>query len=151
MLTSRLGTLQRLEVSEEIDLLALAAEEAARYDEVSVSGTSLTVQGDARLLRRVIRNLLDNAIRYGLPPIELSVAAGGENALMQVKDHGPGIAAADRDRIFEPFIRVQTSAPQEKSAGLGLALVRQIARLHGGDASVSEGSTFSVSLPRCGI
>lgn len=151
LLTSRLGAMQRLDVTEEIDLLALAAEEASRYDDISVTGASVTVQGDARLLRRVIRNLLDNAIRYGLPLVEVSVLADGARAMLRVKDHGPGIAVSDRDRIFEPFVRIQTTPPQEKSAGLGLALVRQIARLHGGDAAVTEASTFTVSLPRCGI
>jgi signal transduction histidine kinase len=134
LLASRLGATNTLDTVEEVDLLALAAEEAARYD-VEASGEPAVVRGDARLLRRAIRNLLENARRHGAPPIEVLV---GKNEV-QVCDGGAGVAPADRERIFEPF-------NSKRGTGLGLALVRQIARRHGGDARC-EGSCFYVTLP----
>lgn len=88
------------------------------------------------MLRRLIRNLLENARRYahGLP-IEASVTAlPPHGARLRVLDHGPGIAAAERERIFEPFYRpVSRRELPDGGGGLGLALVRQIARHHGGE------------------
>jgi signal transduction histidine kinase len=120
-----------LERSEEIDLLALAAEEAARYD-LEVQGEPAPMRGDARLLRRMIRNLLENARRHGAPPVEVRVKPGE----LRVCDAGPGVAEAERERIFQPFY-------SRRGTGLGLSLVRQIARRHGGEARC-EGSCFVV-------
>src|SRR5262249_3932927 len=72
-LASRLEVVKGLDVNEEVDLLALASEECARYDEVELEGQPVSVRGDPRLLRRMIRNLLENARRHGAPPIEVSV------------------------------------------------------------------------------
>jgi signal transduction histidine kinase len=151
LLSSRLEAMKRLEVSEEVDLLALAAEEASRYEDIAVSGTPILVKGDPRLLRRLLRNLLDNATRHGKPPVEVEVLGAGGSASLSVKDHGPGVDAADAGRIFEPFFRKGAPSGSDKGAGLGLALVRQIARLHGGDARLEGGSAFVISLPKCGI
>lgn len=145
LLSSRLDAMQRLDSLEDVDLLALAAEEAAHYDAVAVTGQPVTVRGDARLLRRLLRNLLENASRHGAPPVEVTVAAEGTNAKLTVADHGPGVDAADRDRIFEPFFR--STAGTAQGTGLGLALVRQIARRHGGEATVAD-AAFTVSLPQ---
>jgi signal transduction histidine kinase len=149
LLTSRLDAMQTLDAVEDIDLLALAAEEAARFDGVSVSGVSVTLRGDARLLRRLLRNLIENAERHGAPPVAIEIAIQRESTAISVFDHGPGIAAADRDRIFEPFYRAGNKIG---GSGLGLALVRQIARRHGGDvAPVSTGTGrtgFVVTLPK---
>jgi signal transduction histidine kinase len=134
LLASRLDAVTFFETKEEVDLLALAAEEAARYD-VEVRGEPAVIHGDARLLRRAIRNLLENARRHGAPPIEVLVKPGE----IRVCDGGAGVAPADRERIFEPF-------NSKRGTGLGLALVRQIARRHGGDARC-EGSCFYVTLP----
>jgi signal transduction histidine kinase len=134
LLASRLEALPALERTEEVDLLALAAEEAARYD-VEAQGEPFVIRGDARLLRRMIRNLLENARRHGAPPIELSVREGQ----IRVSDGGPGVPQAERERVFEPFY-------SKRGVGLGLALVRQIARRHGGEARC-EGSCFYVTLP----
>jgi signal transduction histidine kinase len=122
-----------VEVPEAIDLLALAAEEAARYEHSSVAGNSITVTGDRALLQRMVRNLLDNAERHGAPPVEVTVGLEGSYAVLTVSDHGPGIEERDRERIFAPFFRPPGS--KAGGAGLGLALVRQIARQHGGDAA----------------
>jgi signal transduction histidine kinase len=134
LLSSRLDAMERLDSIEAVDLLALAAEEAAHYEGAAVAGTPVTVQGDARLLRRLIRNLLENAKRHGAPPVEVVVQADASTATLSVADHGPGIAEADRARIFEPFFRKAGGA--SAGTGLGLALVRQIARRHRGDVTV---------------
>ena len=134
LLASRLDALSSLEVSENVDLLGLAAEEAARYD-VEAQGESFVIRGDPRLLRRMIRNLLENARRHGAPPIELSVRKGE----IRLCDGGPGVPQGERERVFEPFYSKQ-------GVGLGLTLVRQIARRHGGEARC-EGSCFYVTLP----
>lgn len=136
LLASRLDAVGELEVREDVDLLAVAAEEAARYDDARVSGAPVLVRGDPRLLRRLVRNLLENATRYGAPPVEVEVAREGARARLGVRDAGPGIAPAERDRIFEPFRRGRPT-PTAGGTGLGLALVRQIARRHGGEASLA--------------
>jgi signal transduction histidine kinase len=134
LLASRLDAVASLETVEEVDLLALAAEEAARY-ELEAQGEPTMMRGDPRLLRRMIRNLLENARRHGAPPIEISV----RKRELRVCDAGPGVPEAERERIFEPF-------NSRHGTGLGLALVRQIARRHGGEARC-EGSCFYVTLP----
>jgi signal transduction histidine kinase len=151
LLTSRLGAMRTLESVEDVDLLALAAEEASRYDDVVVSGSAVMVRGDQRLLRRIIRNLLDNAGKHGRPPIGVEVSRVGQQAVLKVTDAGEGVAPEDRERVFEPFYRRAKTAAGDAGAGLGLAIVRQIARLHGGDVSLQSGSTFAVALPGCGI
>jgi signal transduction histidine kinase len=136
------------ETGEPIDLLALAAEECARYD-CMAEGESVSVRGDPRLLRRLIRNLIENARRHGKPPIRVQVQAQAALAVLSVSDAGEGIPEAERERVFAPFHRLGSDAA---GAGLGLALVRQIARLHGGDASVAPSpeaaSCLRVTLPR---
>jgi signal transduction histidine kinase len=133
LLASRLDAVRALDVTEEVDLLALAAEEAARY-ELEVQGEPCSVCGDPRLLRRAIRNLLENAKRHGAPPVEVTVRKGE----VRVCDAGAGVPAADRERIFEPF-------HSKRGTGLGLALVRQIARRHGGEARC-EGNCFYLAF-----
>ena len=129
---------------EPVDLLALAAEEAARVGAVA-GGQALTIDGDPRLLRRALRNLLENARRYS-DDVEVAVDARG----VEVRDRGPGVPEADRDRIFEPFYRPQGHREGDGGVGLGLALVRRIAARH--DARVAAlpreggGSIFRFSL-----
>ena len=131
LLASRLDAVEGREADEEVDLLALAAEECARYDGAELDGEPVALRGDPRLLRRMIRNLLENARRHGAPPVELRVRRRAAGAEVSVCDRGPGVPAAERERVFEPFYR---HAAGESGAGLGLALVRQIARRHSGDA-----------------
>jgi two-component system, OmpR family, sensor histidine kinase RstB len=153
LLTSRLDASVELAGHEEIDLAALAAEEGARYDDCSVSGEPLTVRGDPTLLRRMIRNLIENAELHGKPPIEVSVmrqdrAGQDRQAVLCVSDQGPVIEASARERLFSPFYRIPGRSGA-KGTGLGLALVKQIARRHGGDASYDpeRGNAFVVTLP----
>ncbi len=150
LLASRLDAISDGQVSEEIDVLALAAEEAARFDDVVLSGDPVGVRGDPRLLRRLIRNLLENAQRHGKPPIELRVSEAQRLATIEVRDAGELLEGGDVDRLFEPFYR-RPGTTYGVGAGLGLSLVRQIAEHHGGTArcvSTREaGNCFVVALP----
>jgi signal transduction histidine kinase len=150
LLSSRLDALERLEHVEDVDILALSAEEAARFEHASVAGAAVTVKGDPRLLRRLIRNLIENAERHGKPPIEIEVAAEAGVARLTVTDHGQGVPESERARIFEPFFRASAAGEARPGAGLGLALVRQIARRHKGEATIeptASGTAFVVRLP----
>jgi signal transduction histidine kinase len=151
LLASRLDA--RAEAGElvPVDLLALVAEEAARSGAETL-GEPASVRGDPRLLRRLVRNLLENARRHGGgTPVEASVARlGAGGARLRVADRGPGVPEAERERIFEPFYRPPGSAESGAGYGLGLALVRQIARAYGGDARClardGGGTVFEVTL-----
>jgi signal transduction histidine kinase len=148
LLASRLDVATTLDNPEEVDLLGLAAEECARFDDCSVEGHPVTVRGDPRLLRRMIRNLVENGERHGTRPIRVEVRSDGDGAVMDVIDAGEGVPESERDHIFTPFHRLRSDV---RGAGLGLSLVRQIARLHGGDAVVAPRpgapSCFRVTLP----
>jgi signal transduction histidine kinase len=139
LLASRLDAVERLEAAETLDVTALAAEEASRYD-TEVEGAAATVRGDPRLLRRMIRNLLENARRHGAPPMTVRVGRTQKGVELTVRDAGAGVPQAERERVFEPF------HPGARGAGLGLSIVRQIARRHGGEARC-EGNCFVVTLP----
>jgi signal transduction histidine kinase len=151
LLASRLDALDHLGHTEEVDLLALLAEEAARTG-AEVSGEAVVIHGDARMLRRLMRNLLENARRHAVgAPVEASVysPAPGEARLV-VADRGPGVAESERERIFEPFYRSPGAKESDGGVGLGLSLVRQIARRHGGEVRYvpreGGGSVFEVDL-----
>ncbi len=150
LLASKIEAIGTLQTSEEVDLLALAAEECARYD-CELKGEPVTIHGDPRLLRRMIRNLLENAERHGKPPVRVDLRRMGAMIVLEVTDGGPGVPSSQRAQVFEPFYRL---TGDQKGAGLGLSLVRQIARLHGGDA-VAEAkpdapSCFKITLPLAG-
>jgi signal transduction histidine kinase len=155
LLASRLDALRKPERQEDIDLLALLAEEAA-YSGLDAQGEPLHVIGDPHLLRRMVRNLLDNAQRHagGATRVEVRRAPDGMAALL-IEDQGPGVPPSERDKIFEPFYRVAEPAGETRGAGLGLSIVRQVARAHGGEAScepadgqgLKQGTRFVVLLP----
>ncbi|MBC7732112.1 MAG: HAMP domain-containing histidine kinase [Bacteriovorax sp.] len=150
LLASRLDAAPRNERDQPVELLGLLAEEGARVN-ASVDGAPLNVTGDERLLRRALRNLLENARRYGGGEIEASVEPVDGQAVVRVCDRGSGVPEAMRERIFEPFFRLAGHAEQAGGVGLGLSLVRQIAVRHGGsvrcEARPGGGSCFVVSLP----
>jgi signal transduction histidine kinase len=112
------------------------------------------VRGDAVMLQHCVLNLLDNALKYSRArrEVRVSVKALDGAVAASVTDHGIGIAPADQKRIFEKFVRVEAGLVHDvKGAGLGLSLVQQIVRAHGGrvelESSPGEGSTFTVLLP----
>jgi two-component system, OmpR family, sensor histidine kinase RstB len=148
LLSSRLEAAKGPERVESVDLLALAAEEAAYFDR-EVTGTAVTVQGDPLLLRRLVRNLVENARLHAGGASDIRVEKTDGGAQLVVEDSGPGVAPEDRERIFEPFHR-RAGTAQATGTGLGLSIVRQIARLHGGDVKYESraggGSRFVVTL-----
>ena len=113
------------------------------------------VRADPRAVQQILLNLGTNALKYGAErsSIEIEVKHEGQRVLIRVIDRGEGIAADQRERIFEPFVRLARSAaqPERKGIGLGLAISRDLARAMGGDLTVSsvvgEGSTFVLELP----
>jgi signal transduction histidine kinase len=156
LLASRLDSQAATFKPQPVDLIALAAEEAAQVGaEVQARDARLTVPGDERLLRRALRNLLENARRYGVneggSEITLHAARNGGSAELRVCDRGPGVPEALRERIFEPFFRLPGHAEREGGVGLGLALVKQIAQRHRGSVQCTTqeggGSCFVLSLP----
>jgi len=143
---------------EAIDLLGLAAEESARVDaelELDGDASRLVVPGVAKLLRRLVRNLLENARRYGgrsgRSDITIALSHDDHHAVIRVLDRGPGVPPEQRERIFEPFYRLPGASERDGGVGLGLALVKSIAERHGGsvrcEAREGGGACFTVRLP----
>lgn len=144
---------------EPVDLVGLCAEECARVGAVlDVPGGmhTLEVPGVAKLLRRMVRNLLENARRYGAAApgdegIVLSLRSEKREVLLTVCDSGPGVPAEFRERIFEPFFRLPGASERVGGVGLGLALVKSIAERHGGQvecqARSGGGALFMVHFP----
>jgi signal transduction histidine kinase len=151
LLSSRLDAVNGLDQHEEVDVLALAAEEGARYEHCTVTGEPVVVVGDRALLRRMVRNLIENADRHGAPPIEIDVRGKGAVATVSVSDRGAGVTESDRERVFTPFFRTGQASV---GTGLGLALVRQIALRHGGDVAwagtVERPSIIRATIPAVG-
>ena len=158
LLASRLDAMRKPERQEHVDLLALVAEEAAHFGR-EAQGEPLHVIGDPGLLRRMVRNLLDNAQRHagGATRVEVRRTAGGKVGIL-IEDQGPGLPASEFENIFEPFHRVAARTAETRGAGLGLSIVRQVARAHGGEVSCesgghgggNQGARFIVTLPEAG-
>lgn len=155
LLASRLEAPNAKFEREAVDLVGLAAEESARIAaefETAEGLSSLIVQGEDRLLRRAMRNLLENARRYGGEQVLLRLSRNASGAAeLTVCDRGPGVPEAMRERIFEAFFRLPGHAEQAGGVGLGLNLVKQIAHAHGGsvrcEAREGGGSSFVLSFP----
>ena len=157
LLSSRLDAKEAdMGTIETVDLTGLAAEECARVDaELDVAenacSEALTVRGVPRLLRRAIRNLLENARRYGAGEISVELGNRHGAAEIRVNDRGPGVPAALRDRIFEPFYRLPGASERNGGVGLGLALVKSITERHGGSVRCEDrpggGASFVIALP----
>jgi signal transduction histidine kinase len=145
------------------DLSILAEEAAAANAPIGISrGVRLAVKrdgpalvsGDRAALQRVASNLVSNAVLYTQPQSEVEIRVGSRNgeAFLEVSDRGPGIAAENRDRIFERFVRLDDARHRHpEGSGLGLAIVDQVVRAHGGRVEVGDreggGSVFRVVLP----
>lgn len=154
LLASRLDHVQKLDHVEAVDMLALAAEEGARND-VAVSGSTAMISGDVRLLRRLVRNLMQNALCHGAPPVIAEVETDGAIVRLCVKDHGEGIPDGEGTRVFEPFYRPTGRSESKGGWGLGLSLVRQIATHHRGSVRYERvpegGACFIVEFPASSV
>jgi len=141
-------------VANAVDLVGPSANEKQVRIEVDIDGAPAV--GRARDLERMLRNLIENAVQYAPPGDVVRVTARRSNGVVEfsVEDHGPGIPADERERIFEPFYRnAKSRAGAPRGAGLGLAIAREIARAHGGDvvlqdaASDAKGARFVARVP----
>lgn len=120
---------------------------AAGRAEIEVRGAPV-VRGHRSRLERLLRNLVDNARRHAVSRVVVEVSAVDGWAVLSVTDDGPGIPEADRERVFDRFVRLDDArARDDGGSGLGLAIVADIARAHGGTAAVEGGSRFVVRLP----
>ncbi len=164
LLASRLDAREAdLGTVELVDLIGLCAEECARVDaELDVqasalpggspaSDTELAVPGVCKLLRRAVRNLLENARRYAAGEITLTLSQTTDHAVIRVCDRGPGVPPELRERIFEPFYRLPGATERDGGVGLGLALVKSITQRHGGQVRCEDrpggGVCFVFLLP----
>jgi two-component system, OmpR family, sensor kinase len=161
LLLARMDEQQPLELAD-VDLTDIAADavadaravDAARPVTLEAPGP-VVVRGDDRRLRQVVANLLNNA-RVHTPertPVHVVVSSNGENAVLVVRDEGPGITDEDRRRIFERFYRADPSRSRAKGgSGLGLSIVAAVVQAHGGTVSVAsaagQGASFTVQLPQ---
>lgn len=119
--------------------------------QLAVGVASSRVQGDALLLREAIKNLIDNAIKYGGDgPLQVALTEEGKYSVITIADHGPGIPPGDAERVFERFARGEDAAPG--GAGLGLAIVKRVVDSHGGQIDLSNrptgGLVATIRLPR---
>lgn len=137
---------------DDVDLDDLLAREARR---LSASGTvtvaadlaPVRVRGDPRQMERVVRNLVANAARHARSRVWLACRADGPDAVVTVDDDGPGVAPADRARVFERFTRLDEARARDGGgSGLGLAIVREVVVAHGGTVTVT-GRAAGAGLP----
>ncbi|MFI9336802.1 sensor histidine kinase [Streptomyces althioticus] len=138
-----------------VDLAALAREAAAGRERVTVEAEPVEVSGSRGQLARVLANLLDNAERHARERITVTVRREGGEAVVDVADDGEGVAGADRERIFERFVRLDAARSRDDGgAGLGLAIARDVAVRHGGTltagAAPAGGALFALRLPLAG-
>ena len=139
------------------DLNGLVAAVVERYGDKGVVFSPASVPpipASPTAISRVVANLVDNALAYGAPPVEVSTSTRGGFACIDVADRGPGVAAVDVERLKQPFTRAsaaRTNASGVAGAGLGLAIVDRIARLHGGTFDLlpreGGGTVARVTIP----
>jgi signal transduction histidine kinase len=111
------------------------------------------VDGDEVALRRVLRNLADNAARHARTGLALELAEAGDDVRLAVEDDGPGIPPEERDRVLDRFVRLAGARDRDGGGtGLGLAIVAELVRAHGGEVAVTDGALggarFEIRLPR---
>lgn len=159
LLASRLDAREAdLGTVEPVDLLGLAAEECARTDatlEAQVDSGELIVPGVSKLLRRAVRNLLENARRHADGHATLTLTQTDTSACIKVCDNGHGVPEVFQERIFEPFYRLPGASERDGGVGLGLALVKSIALRHGGSVRCGNrptgGACFEIRLPKLAV
>lgn len=157
-----MSELQTVERSDNVELYSLAEEVMTDLEPLAqeknvkllVNGDEIYMRGSDILLYRMMYNLVENAIKYNEQDgkVEVLLNKRNDHVVIEIKDTGKGISEKDRERIFEPFFRVDKSRSRELGGvGLGLALVYEIVRLHEGTISVSksdsDGTTFEVIMP----
>jgi two-component system OmpR family sensor kinase len=147
---SRPGERTPLELSSLLESLCDEMAETGASTEVE-SGEKVVLEGDPMALRRLFSNLLENAVKFG-GRARARVFRDASNAFVEIEDDGPGIPPSDREKVFEPFYRREPSRSRQTGGiGLGLAVVRSIARGHGGDVNlinrIGGGLTARVHLP----
>ncbi|MEY9994314.1 signal transduction histidine kinase [Streptomyces sp. V4I8] len=135
------------------DLGALAREQAEGRAGVTVDARVVEVAGSRAQVGRVLTNLLDNARRHARSAVTVTVRQEGDRAVVAVADDGDGVAEADRERIFERFVRLDEARSRDDGgAGLGLAIARDVAVRHGGTLTVGRapagGALFELRLPQ---
>ncbi|MFJ6562534.1 sensor histidine kinase [Streptomyces sp. NPDC091412] len=143
-----------------VDLAALVREEVTQRaptdriaPAVTVDDAGLEVKGSRTQLSRVLGNLLDNAQRHAASAVTVTVRAAGDAIVLSVADDGHGVAPADRERVFERFVRLDEARGRDDGgAGLGLAIARDVVERHGGTLTLTDapdgGALFQVGLPR---
>jgi signal transduction histidine kinase len=142
---------------DDVDMDDLVAAEAQRLSrettlQVRTDVTPTRIVGDSVRLSRMLRNLLDNAARHANSEVSVIAEADGDHAVLTVDDDGPGIAPADRERVFGRFVRLDANRSRRAGgAGLGLAIVREIVTAHQGSVSITDrpggGTRVIVQLP----
>lgn len=139
---------------EAVDLTGLVAEECAHTGAELATSTderSVIVDGVAKLLRRAVRNLLENAGRYSSGAVTVELLESDGAAQLRVSDQGPGVPVSERERIFEPFYRLPGASERHGGVGLGLSLVRSIALRHQGSVRCEDapggGAAFVLRIP----
>ncbi|MDW8847816.1 HAMP domain-containing sensor histidine kinase [Erwinia sp. MMLR14_017] len=157
-LVEEILTMSRLEAAQiasfqslqSTDVTAIAAEECARAS-VDLAAAHIIALVDPSLIRRMMRNLIENALKHGEHPVNVTLHVSAADTFeFAVCDRGPGIPVSESNRIFEPFYRVEKQGGPE-GTGLGLALVKAVSEYHGGSVVVSNPETggvcFTVHLP----
>ena len=136
------------------DLLGAEIERQSRETSLMIRAdvTPTRVVGDTGGLSRMLRNLLDNAVRHAKSEVVVTLHACGEHAVLIVDDDGPGIAPDDRERVFDRFVRLDANRSRSAGgAGLGLAIVWEIVTAHQGTVTITDrpggGARFTVQLP----
>jgi signal transduction histidine kinase len=138
-----------------IDLAPIVRDVAAAFPGVRVViPATLPIDADADKMHIVVRNLVENAVKYSLPdsaPVEVSAAIDDEHVVIRVSDDGAGVPEEDRESVFEPFFRVDRSRAKSSGYGLGLSICKRIVSAHGGTIAMQpnagRGTTFIVTLP----
>ncbi|XBB69128.1 ATP-binding protein [Nocardioides sp. WV_118_6] len=149
------GRGQATRVDVDVDDLVLTEARRAARSGIAADTTAVgpgRVQGDPVALGQVVRNLVDNALRHARTRIALGVVEDGAGVRVSVEDDGPGIPEADRERVFERFVRLDDARARDAGgSGLGLAIVRELVQAHGGtvsaEGSALGGARFVVRLP----
>jgi signal transduction histidine kinase len=137
------------------DILFAEAQRVRATTSIEADGSGIRpirARADAGLVAQAVRNLVDNAVRHAAGRVALSTAEADGTAMVIVEDDGPGVPAAERERVWERFVRLDEARSRDAGgSGLGLAIVAEIARAHGGrvrlDDAALGGARFTLILP----